>query len=86
MNECMLTGHVPTKQNPANLCTKVIIGGAQQDYRRYLADDAYIIRYNNVNKAPIMILQVPPIPLLLSCATTRVCGLQYIFLKTVSLS
>ena len=30
MNECM-TGHVPTKQNPAGLCTKVIPRGAQQD-------------------------------------------------------
>jgi hypothetical protein len=30
MSECM-TGHVPIKQNPANLCTKVIPGGAQQD-------------------------------------------------------
>jgi hypothetical protein len=30
MNECM-TGHVPTKQNRADLCTKVIPGGAQRD-------------------------------------------------------
>jgi hypothetical protein len=30
MNECM-TGHVPTKQNRADLCAKVIPGGAQQD-------------------------------------------------------
>ena len=27
-----ITGHVPTKQNPADLCTKVIPGGAQQDF------------------------------------------------------
>jgi hypothetical protein len=25
------TGHVPTKQNPADLCKKVFLGGAQQD-------------------------------------------------------
>jgi hypothetical protein len=31
MNECM-TGHVPTKRNPADLCTKVVPGGAQRDY------------------------------------------------------
>ncbi len=31
MNEC-ITGHVPTKQNVADLCTKVIPGGAQRDY------------------------------------------------------
>jgi hypothetical protein len=31
MGECM-TGHVPTKLNPADLCTKVIPGGAQRDY------------------------------------------------------
>jgi hypothetical protein len=31
MGEC-LTGHVPTKKNPADLCTKVIPGGAQRDY------------------------------------------------------
>jgi hypothetical protein len=31
MNEC-ITGHVPTKQNRADLCTKVIPGGAQRDY------------------------------------------------------
>jgi hypothetical protein len=30
MNKCM-TGHVPTKLNPANLRPKVIPGGAQQD-------------------------------------------------------
>jgi hypothetical protein len=30
MNKCM-TGHVPTKQKPANLCAKVIPGEAQQD-------------------------------------------------------
>jgi hypothetical protein len=29
--ECV-TGHVPTKQNPANLCTKIVPGGAQRDY------------------------------------------------------
>jgi hypothetical protein len=27
-----MTGHVPTKQNPVDLCTKVIPGGAQRDY------------------------------------------------------
>ena len=27
-----LTGHVPTLKNPADLCTKVIPGGAQRDY------------------------------------------------------
>jgi hypothetical protein len=27
-----ITGHVPTKLNPADLCTKVIRGGAQRDY------------------------------------------------------
>jgi hypothetical protein len=31
MGECM-TGHVPTKVNPADLCTKVIPGAAQRDY------------------------------------------------------
>jgi hypothetical protein len=31
MNETM-TGHVPTKQNRADLCAKVIPGGAQRDY------------------------------------------------------
>jgi hypothetical protein len=31
MNKCM-TGHVPTKLNPAGLCAKVIPGGAQQDH------------------------------------------------------
>jgi hypothetical protein len=31
MNETM-TGHVPTKQNRADLCAKVIPGGAQQDH------------------------------------------------------
>jgi hypothetical protein len=30
MNECVI-GHVPAKLNPANLCAKVIPGGAQQD-------------------------------------------------------
>ena len=30
MNEC-ITGHVPAKMNPADLCTKVIPGGMQQD-------------------------------------------------------
>jgi hypothetical protein len=30
MHKCM-TGHVPIKQNPADLCTKVIPGGAQRD-------------------------------------------------------
>ena len=27
-----ITGHVPMKQNPADLCTKVIPGGAQRGY------------------------------------------------------
>jgi hypothetical protein len=27
-----ITGHVPTKKNPADLCTKVIPGGAQRDF------------------------------------------------------
>jgi hypothetical protein len=31
MNESV-TGHVPTKQNMADLCTKVIPGGAQRDF------------------------------------------------------
>jgi hypothetical protein len=31
MGEC-ITGDVPTKKNPADLCTKVIPGGAQRDY------------------------------------------------------
>jgi hypothetical protein len=31
MNEC-ITGHVPTKQNFADLCTKVIPGGVQRDF------------------------------------------------------
>ena len=31
MGECT-TGHVPTKLNPVDLCTKVIPGGAQPDY------------------------------------------------------
>jgi hypothetical protein len=31
MNESV-TGHAPTKQNMADLCTKVIPGGAQRDF------------------------------------------------------
>ena len=31
MGECT-TGHIPTKENPADLCTKVIPGGAQRDH------------------------------------------------------
>jgi hypothetical protein len=28
----ILTAHVPTNQNPADICTKVLPGGAKQDY------------------------------------------------------
>ena len=31
MGEC-LTAHIPTTQNPADLCTKVLPGGQKQDY------------------------------------------------------
>jgi hypothetical protein len=31
MGEC-LTGHIPSKENPKDLCSKVIPGGAQHNY------------------------------------------------------
>jgi hypothetical protein len=49
MNECM-TGQVPTEQNPAGLCAKVIPGGAQRD--SLLGDTDTVRHHDGVNEAP----------------------------------
>jgi hypothetical protein len=67
MNKCV-TEHVPTKQNPADLCAKVIPGGAQRDCLVTQTP----CNITTVNEAPQT--HIPRVPLLLSLQLNAACA------------